>query len=63
MAVPAEIVGRRAGDPSELVATSGKARELLGWVPKYSDVDDGVNRKNREWNFPAVPELEQQICG
>jgi UDP-glucose 4-epimerase len=37
--VPAEIVGRRAGDPSELVATSGKARELLGWVPKYSDVD------------------------
>jgi UDP-glucose 4-epimerase len=39
MAVPAEIVGRRAGDPSELVATSSKARELLGWVPKFSDVD------------------------
>jgi UDP-glucose 4-epimerase len=38
-AVPAEIVGRRVGDPSELVATSGKARDLLGWVPKYSDVD------------------------
>ena len=43
MAVPAEIVGRRAGDPSELVATSGKARELLGWVPKYSDVDTLVS--------------------
>ena len=43
MAVPAEIVGRRAGDPSELVATAGKARELLGWVPKYSDVDTLVS--------------------
>ena len=38
MAVPAEVVGRRAGDPSELVASSGKARDLLGWVPMHSDV-------------------------
>ena len=38
-AVPAEVTGRRAGDPSELVASSLKARELLGWVPKFSDVD------------------------
>ena len=37
--VPAEVTGRRAGDPSELVASSAKSRELLGWVPKYSDVD------------------------
>jgi len=37
--VAAEVAGRRAGDPSELVASSAKARELLGWVPKYSDVD------------------------
>ena len=37
--VPAEVSGRRAGDPAELVASSAKARELLGWVPKYSDVD------------------------
>ena len=43
MAVPAEVVGRRAGDPSELVASSGKARELLGWVPKHSDVDTLVS--------------------
>jgi UDP-glucose 4-epimerase len=43
MALPAEVVGRRAGDPSELVASSGKARELLGWVPKYSDVDTLVS--------------------
>ena len=37
--VAAEVSGRRAGDPVELVASSAKARELLGWVPKYSDVD------------------------
>ena len=43
MAVPAVMAERRAGDPSELVASSGKAQELLGWVPKYSDVDTLVS--------------------
>ncbi|TLU87859.1 MAG: UDP-glucose 4-epimerase GalE [Chlorobium sp.] len=42
-AIPAEVTGRRAGDPAELVASSGKARELLGWVPQYSDVDTLVS--------------------
>ncbi len=42
-AIPAEVTGRRAGDPAELVASSGKARELLGWAPKYSDVDTLVS--------------------
>ncbi|MEI7694677.1 MAG: UDP-glucose 4-epimerase GalE [Chlorobium sp.] len=42
-AIPSEVTGRRAGDPAELVASSGKARELLGWAPKYSDVDTLVS--------------------
>ncbi len=42
-AIVAEIRGRRAGDPAELVASSGKALELLGWAPKYSDVDTLVS--------------------
>lgn len=42
-AVPAEMAPRRPGDPAELVASSGKALELLGWVPKYSDVDTLVS--------------------
>ena len=29
---------RRAGDPAVLVAESHKARELLGWVPKYESL-------------------------
>jgi len=37
--IPAVITGRRAGDPSELVASSKKARELLGWQPRFSDAD------------------------
>ena len=42
-AIAAEVTGRRAGDPSELVASSDHARALLGWVPKYSDVDTLVS--------------------
>lgn len=37
--VPAEIVARRPGDPAKLTASSKRARELLGWTAKYSDVD------------------------
>ncbi len=36
--IPAEVVGRRPGDPPELYATSRKAREVLGWAPQVSDV-------------------------
>lgn len=37
--IPAEYVGRRAGDPAQLTASSKLAKEVLGWAPKYSDVD------------------------
>ena len=37
--IPAEYVGRRAGDPAQLTASSKLAKEELGWEPKYSDVD------------------------
>ena len=29
---------RRAGDPAQLIASSEKARRVLGWVPKFTDV-------------------------
>ena len=33
------VIGdRRAGDPAKLVASSAKAKEILGWEPKYEDV-------------------------
>ena len=37
--IHAEYVGRRAGDPAQLTASSKLAKEVLGWEPKYSDVD------------------------
>ncbi|MFK5705922.1 UDP-glucose 4-epimerase GalE [Ligilactobacillus sp. LYQ139] len=36
--IPAEIAGRRGGDPDSLVAASDKARKTLGWKPEYDDV-------------------------
>lgn len=38
--IPAEVAPRRAGDPSTLVASSAKAKEILGWQPSYTDVKD-----------------------
>ncbi len=37
--IKAEYVGRRAGDPAQLTASSELAKKVLGWEPKYSDVD------------------------
>lgn len=30
---------RRAGDPSKLVANAAKAKEVLGWDPRFTDLD------------------------
>lgn len=37
--IPAEIAPRRAGDPAQLVASSEKAKAVLGWKPKYDDLN------------------------
>ena len=37
--VPYVIAGRREGDPAALVASNAKAKEVLGWEPKRSDID------------------------
>jgi UDP-glucose-4-epimerase GalE len=36
--VPNVEQARRAGDPPELVADPSRAREVLGWIPKYADL-------------------------
>lgn len=38
--IPAEICPRRAGDPAQLVASSEKAKTVLGWKPQYAELDD-----------------------
>jgi UDP-glucose-4-epimerase GalE len=37
--VPQREVGRRAGDPPALVADATRAKDLLGWTPRFSDLD------------------------
>ncbi len=34
--------GRRAGDPAALIATAGKIRKVLGWEPKYDNLEEIV---------------------
>ena len=36
--VPSSIVKRRIGDPPILFASSTKAKEILGWIPRYFDL-------------------------
>jgi UDP-arabinose 4-epimerase len=37
--VPRREVGRRAGDPPALVADATRAAAVLGWTPRFSDLD------------------------
>ncbi|ACU97733.1 UDP-galactose 4-epimerase [Saccharomonospora viridis DSM 43017] len=36
--IPAVVSQRRAGDPAILVASSDKARQVLGWKPQHTDL-------------------------
>lgn len=47
--VPAEIVGRRAGDPPMLVADPSLADVILGWKAKRTDLNDIV-RSAWKWH-------------
>jgi len=37
--IPADIVGRREGDPATLVASAKTAEKVLGWKAKFSDCE------------------------
>ncbi|MCE7794077.1 UDP-glucose 4-epimerase GalE [Salipaludibacillus sp. CUR1] len=37
--IPREIAPRRSGDPAVLVASSEKAKTILGWKPEYADLE------------------------
>lgn len=38
--IPAVIGERRPGDPAKLVAVKNKAKEVMGWEPEYTHVED-----------------------
>ena len=37
--VPHVLQARRAGDPPELVADASRARDVLGWIPQFADLE------------------------
>jgi UDP-glucose-4-epimerase GalE len=41
-AIPHEIVERRPGDPPALVASNGRAREMLGWEPRHGSLEEVI---------------------
>ena len=45
---PVEYADRRPGDPAKLFADNRKAREILGWQPQYTNIEDIVRTA---WNW------------
>ena len=46
--IPVSEEARRPGDPAVLIASSRKAMEVLGWNPKYTNVEDIIATA---WNW------------
>ncbi|MBR1396233.1 MAG: UDP-glucose 4-epimerase GalE [Selenomonadaceae bacterium] len=46
--IKVEMGARRPGDPARLIASSDKARKVLGWNPKYTDVEVVIKTA---WNW------------
>lgn len=40
--IPATITSRRAGDPAKLIASSEKAKIILGWNPQHANLEEIV---------------------
>lgn len=46
--IPAKITPRRAGDPAQLIASSEKAKNVLGWHPEHADLEEIIATA---WNW------------
>lgn len=49
--INSEVAPRRLGDPKVLVASSQKAKDILGWKPKYTDINDIISSA---WKFHKI---------
>ena len=47
--IPAVIADRRAGDPARLIASSDKAKTVLGWQPEHADLE-GIISSAWKWH-------------
>ena len=46
--IPAVVSERRAGDPAQLIASSEKAKTILGWKPEHDDIEEIIASA---WNW------------
>ena len=51
-AIPAVVTARRPGDPARLISGGTRARDLLGWQPQHSALEDIVADA---WRFMQSP--------
>lgn len=49
--IPAVVEARRAGDPAQLVASSDRAKQVLGWKPALNDLNKIIETA---WNWHRV---------
>lgn len=47
-AIPAKVTPRRAGAPAKLIASSDKAKKVLGWKPQHAELDEIISTA---WNW------------
>jgi len=52
--IPYDVAPRRAGDPARLVASSEKARRLLGWTPQWTALEPIIESAWR-WHRDPPP--------
>ncbi|MGP1395769.1 MAG: UDP-glucose 4-epimerase GalE [Inquilinaceae bacterium] len=53
-ALPVESAPRRPGDPAALVAAAGRVRTVLGWQPRFDDLD-AIVRTALDWERRLQP--------
>ena len=46
--IPAVVSPRRDGDPAQLIASSKKAKEILGWKPEHDSLEEIIQSA---WNW------------
>lgn len=46
--IPAKVTPRRGGDPAKLIASSEKAKKILGWKPEHADLEEIIASA---WNW------------
>lgn len=46
---PVRLVGRRPGDPAQLIAKADRVRQELGWQPRFADDVEAIVRQALDW--------------